>query len=49
MVGYALMPSPLCSVKSLTNPDKRVVIVKEYAKAHFSSTPVLDFAIEVLG
>jgi ATP citrate (pro-S)-lyase len=34
-------------VKSLSNPDQRVVIIKEYAKKHFKSTPVLDFALGV--
>jgi len=34
-------------IKSLANPDQRVVIIKEYAKKHFQSTPVLDFALEV--
>merc|ERR1712151_1460974 len=28
-------------IKSLANPDQRVVIIKEYAKTHFKSTPVL--------
>merc|ERR1719284_8675 len=26
-------------IKSLANPDQRVVIIKEYAKTHFKSTP----------
>jgi len=34
-------------VKSIHNPDKRVTILKEYAKKHFKSTPLLDFALEV--
>lgn len=34
-------------IKSVQNPDARVTIVKEYAKNHFPSTPVLDFALEV--
>jgi len=34
-------------VKSLANPDQRVVIIKEYAKKHFKTTPVLDFALGV--
>jgi len=34
-------------IKSLANPDQRVVLVKEYAKKHFKSTPILDFALEV--
>merc|ERR1719203_373536 len=34
-------------IKSLANPDQRVVLIKEYAKKHFKSTPVLDFALEV--
>ena len=29
-------------VKSLTNPDKRVVILKDYARAHFPATDVLQ-------
>ena len=31
-------------IGSWENPDKRVVIIKEYAKAKFSSTAILDFA-----
>jgi ATP citrate (pro-S)-lyase len=34
-------------VRTLQNPDMRVQLVKEYAKKHFSSTPVLDFALAV--
>ena len=34
-------------VKSIHNPDKRVTILKEYAKKHFKSTPLLDYALEV--
>lgn len=34
-------------VKSLTNPDKRVVIIKEFAKNSFTNTDVLDFALSV--
>ncbi|XP_071811509.1 ATP-citrate synthase-like isoform X1 [Apostichopus japonicus] len=34
-------------VKSLNNPDKRVVILKEYAQANFPATPLLDWALKV--
>jgi len=34
-------------VKSLNNPDMRVVLLKTFAKEHFQSTPLLDFALEV--
>lgn len=34
-------------IRTLTNPDMRVSIVKEYAKKHFPRTPVLDFALAV--
>jgi succinyl-CoA synthetase alpha subunit len=34
-------------VKSIHNPDKRVTILKEYAKKHFKRTPLLDFALDV--
>lgn len=34
-------------VKSIHNPDMRVTIMKEYAKAHFKATPLLDYALEV--
>merc|ERR1719220_3326791 len=30
-------------IKSLANPDQRVVIIKEYAKKYFKATPILDF------
>ncbi|XP_065840261.1 ATP-citrate synthase-like [Oscarella lobularis] len=34
-------------VKSLNNPDMRVMILKEYALQHFPSHPLLDYALEV--
>lgn len=34
-------------IKSLSNPDTRVTIIKEFAKANFPSTEVLDYAIGV--
>ncbi len=34
-------------VKSINNPDMRVTIMKEYAKKHFKTTPLLDYALEV--
>ena len=35
-------------VKSLTNPDKRVVLVREFAKSSFpGGTPTLDYALAV--
>eukprot|EP00658_Telonema_sp_P-2_P008851 TRINITY_DN13351_c0_g1_i3.p1 TRINITY_DN13351_c0_g1~~TRINITY_DN13351_c0_g1_i3.p1 ORF type:complete len:538 (-),score=162.28 TRINITY_DN13351_c0_g1_i3:442-1962(-) len=34
-------------VKSATNPDMRVSILKQYVLDHFDSTPVLDFALAV--
>jgi len=34
-------------VKSLDNPDARVVLIKNYAKKHFQGTPLLDFALAV--
>lgn len=34
-------------IKSLANPDQRVVLIKDYAKKHFGATPILDFALEV--
>ncbi|KAF9101560.1 citrate synthase [Mortierella sp. AM989] len=34
-------------IKSRTNPDLRVEIIKSYAKKHFPSTPVLDYALQV--
>jgi len=34
-------------VKSLDNPDARVVLIKNYAKKHFEQTPLLDFAVAV--
>lgn len=34
-------------VKSITNPDKRVEILKNYAKKNFPMTPYLDYALEV--
>lgn len=34
-------------VKSLNNPDMRVVILKDYVKQHFPAHPLLDYACEV--
>ncbi len=34
-------------VKSVRNPDKRVELLKDYAKAHFHQTRYLDYALEV--
>lgn len=34
-------------IKSLANPDRRVVIIREYAQRHFASTDVLAYALEV--
>ncbi len=34
-------------MKSVTNPDKRVVIIRDFAKANFLATPILDYALEV--
>ena len=34
-------------IKSVTNPDVRVTLLKEYAKKKFPMTPYLDYALEV--
>merc|ERR1711959_840867 len=34
-------------IKSLANPDQRVVIIKEYAKKNFADNGILDFALGV--
>jgi ATP citrate (pro-S)-lyase len=34
-------------IKSVNNPDKRVTIMKEYAKKHFKATSLLNYALEV--
>jgi ATP citrate (pro-S)-lyase len=34
-------------VKSLNNPDMRVILLKQFAKEHFPVTPLLDYALEV--
>ncbi|MGA2385994.1 MAG: citrate/2-methylcitrate synthase [Candidatus Bathyarchaeia archaeon] len=34
-------------IKNINNPDMRVAIMKDYAKKHFKSTPLLDYALEV--
>ncbi|NLF96752.1 MAG: ATP citrate synthase [Candidatus Riflebacteria bacterium] len=34
-------------IKSLKNPDMRVVLLKEYARKHFPKTRLLDYALEV--
>jgi len=34
-------------VKSVTNPDMRVTMLKAYVKKNFKTTPLLDYALEV--
>ena len=34
-------------VKSINNPDMRVTLVKDFVKANFPSTPLLDYALDV--
>lgn len=34
-------------VKSLNNPDMRVILLKQFAKENFPTTPLLDYALEV--
>jgi len=34
-------------VKSINNPDMRVLIIKEFVKENFPATPLLDYALEV--
>lgn len=34
-------------IKSKTNPDQRVTIIKEFAKSTFPATPLLDYALMV--
>jgi len=34
-------------VKSINNPDMRVLIIKEFLKENFPATPMLDYALEV--
>ncbi|MGQ9492449.1 MAG: citrate/2-methylcitrate synthase [Anaerolineae bacterium] len=34
-------------IKSVRNPDKRVELLKNYARKHFPMTPYLDYALEV--
>ncbi|PVU91746.1 hypothetical protein BB561_004233 [Smittium simulii] len=34
-------------IKSRTNPDLRVSIIKDYARKHFVQTPILDYALAV--
>jgi succinyl-CoA synthetase alpha subunit len=34
-------------VKSVTNPDMRVTLLKKYCKKHFKKTDLLDYALEV--
>lgn len=42
-----LIPGIGHKIKSRNNPDLRVVIVKEYVRANFPSTPILDYALQV--
>ena len=40
-------PAPFLYAHQLNNPDMRVVILKDFVKANFPATPVLDYALEV--
>ncbi len=42
-----LIPGIGHRVKSVSNPDKRVEMLKKYAKEHFSKTEYLNYALEV--
>ncbi|KAI8365272.1 ATP citrate lyase isoform 2 [Radiomyces spectabilis] len=42
-----LIPGIGHKIKSRTNPDMRVELVKSYVKKHFPSTPILDYALKV--
>lgn len=44
---HKLIPGIGHRIKSLQNPDMRVVILKDYVKKHFPSTELLDYALEV--
>ncbi|KKK12416.1 ATP-citrate synthase subunit 1 [Aspergillus rambellii] len=45
--NITLVPGIGHRIKSRNNPDLRVELVKEYAKKHFPSTKLLDYAIAV--
>ncbi|KAG0786432.1 hypothetical protein G6F22_007629 [Rhizopus arrhizus] len=42
-----LIPGIGHKIKSRTNPDMRVELVKDYVKTHFPNTPILDYALKV--
>ncbi|KAI9251177.1 citrate synthase-like protein [Sporodiniella umbellata] len=42
-----LIPGIGHKIKSRTNPDMRVELVKDYVKSHFPVTPILDYALKV--
>ncbi|KAI8883208.1 ATP-citrate synthase [Backusella circina FSU 941] len=42
-----LIPGIGHKIKSRTNPDMRVLLVKDYVKKHFPNTPILDYALKV--
>ncbi|KAI9303729.1 citrate synthase-like protein [Cunninghamella echinulata] len=42
-----LIPGIGHKIKSRTNPDMRVELVKSYVKKHFPNTPILDYALKV--
>ncbi len=37
----------MCLFPQINNPDMRVVILMQYAKENFPSTPLLDYALQV--
>jgi ATP citrate (pro-S)-lyase len=42
-----LIPGIGHKIKSRTNPDMRVELVKDYVKKNFPNTPILDYALKV--
>ena len=38
---------PYCYLVQLNNPDIRVVLLKDFVKKNFPTTPLLDYALQV--
>jgi ATP citrate (pro-S)-lyase len=47
LARWTPLAAPGHKVKSITNPDMRVVIIKDFVKKNFPKTPLLDYALKV--
>jgi len=47
LFAHGICTGAVMLLVQINNPDMRVVILKNYAKEHFPSTPLIDYAVQV--